>query len=506
LEKGGRKNAVVFVVVALVIVAGLTAFTLANLEKSGGAIPSGISPSTRSATILRCELPQGPGVAKSNLRSTQFGAVTEYPLPQSSRWSNAVTVSSDGSVWFGEESVPGVGHLFLNGTLVEYPWPSAGGTARSSCGYRTGIWGIVVWNGMVWAADSDENAIVGVNPVSGRATVVNVSSVAPEPYTLALAPDGSLWFTTLSPQAAIGRLSPDLNVTTFSVNVASGEVPLQLQFVNTTYAYFVALNPLESYGHLYSFDPAVQGSSIDPVQLGGKFQLLDPSSVSASGSSVWVTQHGASDVARYDVASGNWTVFPTSTDNYTTTTLPYFVHASGQEVWFNEHYANRIAALNSSAMALTEYSEANPPIENGSLIQNDLTIAPGDGGLWFTSVTGNYIGFVNGSAKAPFHLSVQGADSAALGRGGTVDAKLLVQGAWPRPLQVAVSDSEDYDSVPNLIHVVPGVQQVPAGSGPAEFQVSVAPGPALAPGRYTVAVTVSDGLVSQTAYFFLNVS
>jgi len=484
--------------VAVLVVALLTAFAVVSLRGSGSY------PST--STTAECALPRGASPTMSTVQSDQFGGVKEYSLPQPSRWSNAVTEAPDGTVWFGEQSVPGVGHLFLNGTLVEYPWPSAGGTARSSCGYRTGIWGIALWDGMVWAADSDDNALVGVNPSSGMATVVNVTSVAPEPYTLALAPDGSLWFTTLSPKAEIGRLSPDLSVTAFAVNVPSGEVPLQLQFANSSYAYFVALNPLEPYGHLYSFDPNIQGASIDAVQLGGKFQLLDPSSVSASGSSVWVTQHGASDVSEYDISSGNWTVFPTSTDNYTTTTLPYFVYAVDQEVWFNEHYANRIAMLNSSAMTLTEYSEANPPIENGSLIQNDLTIAPGDGGLWFTSVTGNYIGFVNGSVKAPFSLSIQGASSVALSRGDTANVKLLVRGAWSRPLQVAVSDSEDFDSVPNLIRILPGVQQVPVGSGPAQFQVAVTPETGLAQGRYTLAVTISDGLVSQTAYFFLSVS
>ena len=492
----GWRNAAVFATVAVVIVAGLTAFALYGLGRTGG------SPTTSTGG---CDLPRTMGITKSQLQSVRFGAVTEYLLPQPSRWSNAAAVSPDGSVWFGEQAVPGVGHLFLNGTLDEYPWPSAAEAPAGSCGYRTGIWGIESWGGMVWGADTDENAIVGVNPANGRATVVNVTRTAPEPYTLALDPDGSLWFTALS-KAVVGRLAPNMTVTTYPVNLTGGEVPLQIDFVNSSYAYVVALNPLKPYGHLYSFDPATPKARIDTVQLGGTFRILDPSSVSAAGSAVWVTQHGASNLAEYDTRSGNWTVFPTSTENFTTTTLPYFVDAAGDSVWFNEHFANRIAILNTSAMALTEYSEANPPVENGSLIQNDLTIAPGDGGVWFTSVTGNYIGFVNGSAPPPFSLTVSGTDSASVSPGATVIFGVTVKGAWTGPLQVQVSDSEDYDSVPNLIHVTPGAQQIPAGSGPVQLQVAATPEAGMAAGRYALGVSVSDGLVIQTVYYFLDVS
>ena len=492
---GRRKNAAAIAVVAIVVVAGLAAFFLVGPGRYA----------VYSSTTNSCMLPGGANPSRETLQKVSFGAVTEYSLPLSSRWSNAVVAAPDGSVWFGEQSLPGVGHLYVNGTLVEYPWPSAEGT-QNTCGYKTGIWGIEVWDGMVWATDSDENALVGVNQTSGKTTVVNVTGAAPQPYTLAPAPDGSLWFTSLSPRAVLGRLSPDLSVTAYAVNLTSGEVPVQVDFVNSTYAYFVALNPVEPYGHLYSFDPEAEGGAINAVQLGGEYRVLEPSSLSYSGGLVWVTEHGTSDVVALDTASGNWTVYPTSTVNYTTTTLPYFVDASGQGVWFNEHYANRIAVINSSAETLTEYSEADPPVENGSLIQNDLTIAHGHGGLWFTSVTGNYVGFVNESARPPFTLSLQGADSASVAPGVTANLRLEAMGSWSRPLLVQVSDSEDYGARPYKISIAPSAQQIQPGTGPAQLRVAVTPQTGLAPGRYTVAVTVSDGLVSQTSYFFLNVS
>jgi virginiamycin B lyase len=474
----------------LVAVAGISAYSILG----GGSASN------------RCLPLGGTNPTRSKLQAAQFGAVTEYALPQSSRWPNGITVGPDGSVWFGEESVPGVGRLFPNGTLAEYPWPTAGWTSSSGCGYRTGIWGVVYWNGMVWASDGDENALVGLNPQNGKTIVLNVTATAPEPYTLAVSPDGSLWFTSLGNQARLGTVSPGLNVTVYPVNGLKGEEPIQLDFVNSSYAYFVGLNPLERFGHLYSFDPQKVGPTVNPTQVGGTFQILEPSSVTNTGSLVWITQHLASSIASYDVESGLWTTYPTSILNFTYTTLPYFVEASGGLVWFNEHYANRIAVLNSSGGTLTEYSEADPPVENESLIQEDLTIGVGGGGAWFTSTVGNYIGFVEGTYRVPFDLTSASGNSFNERAGESFVLNLTLSGAWEKPLQVSVSDSENYSSVPKLIGLAPATKAIAAGAGPMALQVAVTLDRNIAPGRYTIAISVSDGLITQTSYCFLSVS
>ncbi len=485
-----KNRAAVLALAALVVVSGFAAFAyLGPQGQQGRCVPLG-----------------GTSILRSQLSPVTFGAVTEYPLPQPSRWSNGITVGPDGSVWFGEESVPGVARLSPNGTLVEYPWPSAGWTTKGSCGYKTGIWGVKVWNGLVWGTDAEENALVGVDPGSGRATVVNTTGRAPQPYSLAASSDGALWFTTESLTAKLGRLTPDLNLTVFDVQGLGGEVPIQVAFVNSTYAYMVALNPLDPpYGHLYAFDPQAAGGSIEPVRLGGSFRVVEPTSVSASGGLVWMTQHGTSSITSFDPASGNWTVFPTTTVGFVSTTLPYFVEAGGDLVWFNEHYANRIALLNTSTFTLTEFSEANPPVENGSLIQNDLTIARGGGGLWFTSTTGNYVGFVDESYTNPFSLVPVGERSVTLDARGYVTLHLQVEGTWASQLSVGVSDTENSNSTPSLIEIIASTSTIPAGSGPAELTVNVTAKAGVAPGRYTVAVGVGDGLVTQSAYFFLTV-
>jgi streptogramin lyase len=371
---------------------------------------------------------------------------------------------------------------------------------------------------MVWAADGDSNRLVGLNPVDGSTTYVNASS-ARFPYLFAPASDGSLWFTALTTPATLGRLGQDLSVTAYHVAGLGHQEPIQLQFVNSSYAYLVALDPYNSTDSgLYSLDPRPTGSMISASRLGGEFRLFFAQSLSVSEGSVWVAQHLPSNVIEFGRSTGNWTVYPTSANpvksvnprsNASETTLPYFIQVNGSRVWFNEHYANRIALLDPKAGTLTEYSEANPPVLNLTHIQNDLTIAAAHSGVWFTSMSGNYVGFVGAGAPA-FSVAAAGSNQEKLLRGGSLTATFRAAGNWSTPLLVSVSDSEDLTSVPKLISITSRASNLPnhqCGScAPVDFVVSVNASSSLQPGRYTVAVTVTDGLVYQTAFLFLTVS
>ncbi len=448
----------------------------------------------------------GSNPVKSMVGSTRFGALTEYQLPSPSRWSNAIAVAQDGSVWFGEQSVPGLGHLYPNGTLTEYPWPSAAHPANSNCGFETSIWGVALWNGMVWGTDGDQNALVGLNPHGGATKVLNVTGETTFPYTLATAPDGSLWFTALASTAVLGRVKADYSVSVYPVSGLGKEIPTQVEFVNSTYAYFVALNPLNNSGGLFSFNPSAVNSVVTPTRLGGSFQLSSPDSVSSGGGIVWVTQHGAASLAAFDTRSRGWTLYPTSVENYTITTLPYFVDVAGGRVWFNEHYGSKVAFIDPSRQTMTEYSETQRPVTNASGIGNDLTIATTEQGLWFTSTTGNYIGFADGGYAPPFTLLPGGGGSASSQPGGQFTLHFSLSGSWSKPLSVNFSDSESYTSVPKLISMVPDAQSFKPGAGPTQLVVRVSVATSLKAGLYTLAVTVTDGLVYQTAFVFLTVS
>jgi streptogramin lyase len=481
-----NRIAIVSILVAVIAVSALGAFAVYT-------------------STAACNPQKATETTTSHLDSTTFGAVTEYAFPRTGNWANAVTVASDGSVWFGEQALPGVAQFDpTSGQLTEYKW-SCYATPQSG-GPVTSIWGVVQWNGQVWATDGSANRLIGLNPSDGSLTYVNTTS-ASFPYLLAPSPDGSLWFTTLSTKPLLASLKTDLSLAVYPVSGIGKEEPIQILFENATHAYMVALNPdsTKGEGGLYSFDPQTSTGTIVATRVGGNFSLYFPDGLSQTGNEIFVTQHYPSNIVEYNLKTGAWTTYPTSLVSYSYTTLPYFVEATSSGVWFNEHYGNKIAVLNQNAGRMTEFSEANPPITNGTQIQNDLTIALGQNGLWFTSTSGDYLGFVNGSYTPPFSIQAATSNTLSLSQGGSTTLHFQLGGTWSGPLRVLVSDSENITSVPKFVSIQPGTSIIPAGAGLADLPVMISATRSLPPGTYTIAVTVTDGLVYQTAFVYLTI-
>ena len=500
-----RKRAIVAVtVLAMVAVAS---FAVYELFYTGG-LPCGAIPAGSEARYSTSE--------------SRFGAVTEYLLPGVDRYPNAVVNASDGSVWFGEDEAPGVAHLYPNnGTVVQYAWPNYPTPQPPDCLYSASVSGIAIWNGRVWGADEYGNVIIGVNPSDGKSVSLNTSARADYPYWLAVGPDGDLWFTSDNTPARLGRIAPNMSMQIIDLLGLGDDEPLTLDFVNSSLAYVSTVNTSTfsatsacsklssgcASGHVYSFDPSNALSAMTPKVVGAGFNLTLPTSASFLGGSVWVAQHDASNVVRYDSGTGTWTTYPTSTVPYIPITLSLETAAEGGKIWFNEHYANKIGEIDPAANTLVEYSESSPPITNGTEIQNDLSIAAGDGGVWFTSLTGNYVGFVNAAYDPGWRAAVAGADSGIVAPGGSASFAVNVTGSWSNSLGVAVSDSENLTSTPRLIQIVPSVSSVPAtGTTTYRLGVRVSVAQAVRPGNYTLAVTLTGGVTQQSAYFFIDVS
>jgi hypothetical protein len=359
---------------------------------------------------------------------------------------------------------------------------------------------------MVWASDGDYRALVGLSPDTGQFKVLNISTGS-FPTTITVGPDGALWFTLESEPASIGRVSPDYHVSVYRTLGNKSELPQEIYFVNSTYAYYVSPTPTcATCSGLYSFNPQNVSSGIIPTKIGPSFKIVLPTSVSAADGSIWIAQHGTSSILAYNRTASSWRVYPTSAENFTYATFPYFVRANGSMAWFSEHCANRIAVLDATSGVLTEFSEANPPVYNGSLIGSDLSIALAKKGLWFTSLTKNYVGFVDATYKPTFSLSLVSSNTIRLTRGQQTTLQLDVAGNWSSPLSVTESDSENYSSIPNMIRLTPSVSSLKSANGPQSFQVTLGVKSEVALGGYTLAITVSDGLVLRTAYVFLEVT
>lgn len=472
------------------------------------------------ALTQRQTYPCGPQstVQKTNLPPpVQFGAVTEYSLP-ANRSPNAITAAPDGSVWFGELGVPGVGHLFQNGTLAEYRWPYTYPTSSgpTHCSDWSDTWGIAVWNGMVWGTYADGDQIIGVNPSNGAAQTIQLKTGS-FPYTLTVGPDNDLWFTQLSFPSQIGKIDPSSHqITYYPLPNGKNASSAYIDFTNSTLAYVLSIFPYSGGGQLFSFNPSASSTVFTQVGMGlaasessGISTIGNgpstPTSVAVGEGGVWLTEHSESDMSFYSFATGQWSLYPTSLVTYIPLTLPYFDVSNGTMVWFNEHYGNKIAEICCNRTSLTEYSVSDPAVTNIDDIPNTITIALGDNRVWFTQWTGNEVGFINTDYTPPFSLSLSGSSTVTVQRGATAQVQLSLTGKSAGPLDWQFSDSEQPSGVPkNITFSNPG--GLGSLNGPLQATITVTASSDAAPGQYTALITLTDGLIYRSVYLAVTIS
>jgi streptogramin lyase len=448
------------------------------------------------------------GLTKTQLSESGFGAVTKFQLPSPSRWPNAIAVAADGSIWFGEDAIPGLAHFYpANGTLVEYPFPGNYEPSASNghtCSDKTDIWGIAIWDGRIWATDSVKNRLLGLDPAKDEYTSVALPGNYTFPYTLTPIGD-QLWFAQILSNE-VGSLSASGTVKEYPITTQTsyGAIPAstaQVAFANATLGYYADLGAVVNGSIIYDFNP--QNFSPTPVPGQGNETLFSPDSISLCDGGAWVSEHGASDVAYFNMSDSRWTLYPTSWINYTEITLPYFVECSGQSVWFNEHYANRMAVLDPGNGSLTEYSLEDPPVGELFHIDNALTFAVGENAVWFTEFTSNAIGFVNPAYNPGF--TVQANESALSAKPGqTINLTATITGESTNPLSIMFSDSEGPNSKPVNITIDSNVTEFPSLNGNEEVQVSINVPQGLR-GDYVLLITATNGLVYKSVAVRLHV-
>jgi len=431
---------------------------------------------------------------RSQLNYVQFGAVRKYKLP-SSRAPNAITLAPDGSVWFGEQALPGVAHLYPNGTLIEYRWPFQYNSPVS----LTFTWGIAIWKGCVWASDQAGSQLVAVDPATGSTKTIKLDTGS-FPYTLTVGPDDSLWFTEVF-ASKIGRVDSQYHLHEYSLPLGT---PAQILFANSSLGYYVDTGNVGFVEPgVYSFDP----NNFSPVQIySNGTKLLAPTSLALAKNGLWVAQHASSNLAYYDFKTQAWSQYPTTPVSYIESTLPYFVAVNGSLVWFNEHYANRMAVIDTAHGLLTEYSLSNPPANKTTQIDNALTFALGKDKVWFTELTANYVGYIDASYHPSFSFQSHPDSNLQLAKGSGKSITLTLQGNHDKSLTVISSDSETPDSRPKWISLNVSETEVRTLNGEATIILRVITNTSTIPGDYTLLISVTDGLVTQGVYLTLTVS
>ena len=494
-EKPPRSGRVLLVaaLIILLVVTSASGLYIYQVLKPAGEPSSGrasCADPLGGAKVLTTQLPP----------PTTIGGVTEFALPTPIRAPSTPVVAPDGSVWFAEESVPGLAHFFPgNRTLVEYAWPFGYTTPPSPgglCGQKTSTWGILLRDGEVWATDTSGNQLVEFDPSTGATSTYKVPASSAFPYTLTAGPNGSLWFTELF-TGELGVLSQNGTLRQYPVPGGANAEPSQVIFVNSTSGYYSAVwaNLIDG-GGVYSFNT----TRFAPVLLGGE-HLTDPNSLTIASGALWVALHGSSSVASYNFTTKAWSFYPTTPIAWADTTLPYWVQVNGSSVWFNEHYANRMALIDPASGSLTEYSESAGPV-NGSTIGNAVTMGVGGGRAWFAELTGNVLGYVSASYTPGFYTSIAGNSTVVVDRGSSATVDLVVHDtAHQGGLNLSFADSEGYSSTPtNITYSVPSTSVSPPMGGELTVPVTVSALQSLKPGTYTAILTATDGLTYESSF------
>ncbi len=443
------------------------------------------------------------GLHSLSLAPERSGPVTTYNLPKPLRSPNSILVAPDRSIWFGEVGLRGVSHLFQNGTLLEYAWPSSGGIPADRCYDLSEIWGLASWHGLIWATDSANDRILGLDPSTHTFQTISLKN-GTLPGFLAVDMRGNLWFTEGSAPAVVGDVDGATGSIAYYSIPAAGEFAASLFFQNSTLAYVTTVNPEDDLGHLFAFNPTAQAPSFK--QLGGNQTLLAPYSVAATDEGVWVSEHHASNIALLDRSTGAWRFYPTSTDAQIPLSLPYYLQANGTRVWFNEHDASKVAVVCCGRTSLTEYNVSSTSLtETG--IGNVLTIGLDKNLVWFTAWTGNQVGYVNASYPVGFSISSNATgDQVTIQRGASAIIQLRIDGTSTKPLRMAFSDSESYTSVPSLISFVPDAMTIAGLDGSQTIKLRIAPSSSLTAGSYELLATVTDGLIYRSVYVAITVT
>jgi streptogramin lyase len=486
--------------IALFVSAGAAAYYTYGTQAPGKSTGSTTSSFTTTSTTCA----QAPTADDQQLPATKFDAITEYTI-SANRTPTGIAVAPDGSVWFGEWGLPGVGHLLPNGTLTEYKWPYADDSVISTCGQETQIWGVALWNGSVWGADNLYSRLIAVNPASGNTQEVNLTAGA-DPYTLAVG-DGNLWFTEDTAPGVIGMLTPNSSsVQYYSLPDSKDMESLYVTFQNSTLGYVLSVDTQTFTAVLFSFDPSSSTPSF--VMAGGNQTLYEPSGLAVADGGIWATEHAASAMAFLNFTTDRWTIYPTSTVPYVSEVLTYFDGSNGSATWFNEHYANRMGVLTGDGRYLTEYSITDPALFNITTIlenYNMVTMGLAPDGAWFAAATAGIVGFVNGSYHPPFSVSTN-ATSITVAPGHS--SEIAVQDAGNvtgSNLSLQFEDNEFNNGTAKFITFTPGAVSTSA-DGTSSFDLTVSAAASLQPGEYIAAVTVTNDSIYRSVYVTVDVT
>lgn len=342
--------------------------------------------------------------------------VKEYSLPVGT-WPNAILVDRSGIGWTaGSRSHtlisfdPKQGQIESSYPITEEKTFNDDVTKEISLM----VWTMVEDNdGFIWFSQFGPNSLWRFDPHTGTFDIFD--SVSNPPYQMKVDKEtGDIWYTTLTRNTlgVIQKIENESNSTykiaEFDVGVDSYPAGLFLEKGHVWISEIqnhklIKFNVIRDNGGIVK-DVVnaleIPSNDSEPIYL--------PTDLLISNSnSVWFTEHGTSTITNYQMNSSRLTRFPTSTNQYHTTTLPFWMKEStnGQGFWFNEHTGNRIGFFDTVTMVLTEYEIPTRPSDGYIVYPLGIAVDPADSKkLWFSEWNTDKIAVVDRSIPVPFNI------------------------------------------------------------------------------------------------------
>jgi streptogramin lyase len=381
--------------------------------------------------------------------------IKEYSMPKGT-WPNGILVAKDGMVWIvGTKSQTLISFDPKHGKIVsEYPIKKEGyGTNNKSKPILSAptyqstkkipmiTWAIVEDNKdrSIWFSQADSpNPLWHFDLSTKRFHVIE--NISGAPYQMKVDnKTGDIWFTTYTDNK-LGVIQKTENKKSTTPTIAGNDDTINnnathyavkefelgkqsfpsgfyldsanslwiTQSLNDKLVHFKVIRDGSS-GRVTNITKLSEIPSSSSISMNTKKLFEGPYDIVARGTDLWITEHDANFLTKYNTKFHTVTKFPTSSNPHQYLSLPFWLRETqdGHGLWFNEHYGNRIAFFNTADSTLTEYEV---PTRNQSLgyIANALNIAvdPSDSNnkLWFSEYNHDKIGVVDRTVPILFNI------------------------------------------------------------------------------------------------------
>jgi len=431
--------------------------------------------------------------------------VKEYSMPLGSA-PNGLVADKTGLVWVTAQNATLYSVDSSSGQVEKYLIKSGITPYANARVNSTTVWAIVQDDmENIWFSPLGTKTIWRFDPSSHVFT--SYSSETGAPFQIKSDKKGEIWFTTLRGNT-VGIIKPrnnDYDISTFDTGSNTSPAGIFLQN-DSVWIANVGTQNIFKYT-INQKDNLAQGVTIaQKIPKDNVTIFSAPTDLLVDKNILWLTEHGTSFLTSYDLTDGKITRYPTSKNNFQTTTLPFWIRGvdNPQVLWFNEHQGNKIGCFDVSNKTLIEYDIPSLPKDGYLTYPLNISQDPHDEKvLWFSEWNTDKVGVVDGNLPIPFDLGLN-ATQVMLSHGKTSVVDMTITGASHYSNTLSLNASSSITSTAELGNLTVRFSSNVASPSHDIIHVFL-DGRRVNPGNYTIGLSASDGFVTKTKFLDLHI-